>query len=203
MSALENNLYLMMWNIFSCRRLTPGDVRRIHLQLLPAIAAQLQRCLKSQPKHAGGAVPQQLQSASTIAATAERVLSAQRRLPRAHPLAGPLAGACSAVLSAAKGVCTAAAVGALERMAALLPADDTPLWPQVRRLQRLLSVQTSMSASTLCGAVRLRGSQMFQPTSAGPANSMILSHNRQTLCSQFNSMVMCQIRPHLPQKPRS
>ena len=113
------------------------DACRIHLELLPAIATQLQRCLKMQPKHAGGAAPQQPQFAAAVAATVERVLSAQRRLPRAHPLAAPLAVACSAALSAAKGTRQAEAVAVLERMAALLPAEDTPLWPQVRHLQTM------------------------------------------------------------------
>ena len=106
--------------------------RRVQLELLPYLAAQLQLCVNSQPKATGSAAAQQPGKGATAeTATIRCVLAAQRRLPRIHPLARPLAGACAAAASA-HGACQATAVAVLERITALLPSADVPLWPQVR-----------------------------------------------------------------------
>ena len=99
--------------------------RRVHRELLPALAAQLQRHLRQQGKPARAPAPQ---PDTAAAAAIERARAAQRRLPRSHLLAAPLAGACAA---AAPNGGQPDALAVLDRITAMLPPPNQPLWPQV------------------------------------------------------------------------
>ena len=129
MTNVTSSQHQLRDKVKTCLSPTPRAIyhkRRVHLELLPILAAQLQRHLKAQAKPLRGVMPQ---PETAAAAAIECARAAQQRLPRSHPLAAPLAGACAA--AAAKGGGQPDVIAVLEGIAALLPSPGLSLWPQV------------------------------------------------------------------------